>query len=103
MRQLFLVIIFCCSFLESKGQFAMPFEDNRRYFYLFINGAPQQLETQPVLQYKVAGDELIYINTANELRTYYNGQKTKAGEGLNAELGATQGMAWYSRDNSVIL
>ncbi len=83
------------------GQFAMPFEDARRYFYLFVNGAPQQLETQPVLQYKVAGDELIYINTANELRTYYNGQKTKAGEGLNAVLGATQGMAWYSRDNSL--
>lgn len=100
-RSLASFLFCCCSLTAAVAQFIMPFEDGRKYFYVFANGAPQQLETMAVQQYKATDNTLVYINNANELRTYYNGEKSKAGEGLNAVIGSTGGMIWYTRDNAL--
>ena len=101
MQRLLLLLLFCLNFITVDAQFSMPFEDGRRYFYVFENGGPRQLETMPVLQYKVGGNTLVYINTANELRMVYNGEKSKVGEGLNAMLGASGNLVWYTRNNTL--
>lgn len=102
-KQISLLFFFCCTGIVALAQYAMPYEDNRKYLYVFENGAPRQLETMPVRQYKVSGNTVIYIDNANNLISYYNGEKTKITEGLDASLGATAGMAWYSRDNVLTL
>jgi hypothetical protein len=100
MRFIFCWIFFSCG-LQATAQFAMPYEDSRKYFYVFANGAPHQLESMAVLQYKAAGNTVVYIDNANVMRSYYNGEKQKTGEGLNALLGASGNMLWYTRDNAL--
>jgi hypothetical protein len=99
MIRLFLLFVLCCS--NACAQFLMPYEDGRKYFYVFENGAPRQLESMPVQQYKYSANAALYIDNANELRLYYNGEKLKTGEGLNAVIGASGNLLWYTRDNAL--
>jgi hypothetical protein len=101
MIKFFFCSILCFYGWHVNAQFAMPYEDSRKYFYVFADGAPHQLETMAVLQYKAAGNTVVYINSANEIRTYRNGEKQKAGEGLNAIVGASGNLIWYTRDNAL--
>jgi hypothetical protein len=100
MRHFFTLFI-CFTWIHVHAQYAMPYEDSRKYFYVFENGAPRQLETMAVMQYKVSDNTVIYTNNANDLIVYYNGEKNKISEGLNATLGTTANMAWYTRDNAL--
>jgi hypothetical protein len=100
MRRILLIAIFSLLSFHVFPQYITAYEDYRKYFYVF-DGVPHQLESQAVIRYKVAGNQLVYINNANELRTYYNGETNKAGEGLNANLGATGNLLYYTRDNAL--
>ena len=100
LRKCFLFLILVSCFLKTEAQFVTAYSDYRNYFYVF-NQAPQQVESAPVLQYKIAGNSVAYINTANELRAWHNGEKFKLGEGLNANLAATGNMLYYTRDNAL--
>src|SRR6187399_2252198 len=94
-RKYVLLFLFTCFFRISYGQYVAAYEDYRKYFYVFENGAPRQLETAPVRQYFVAGDLLVYVNTSNELRAWYHGEKFEIGEASNTTINATGNLIYY--------
>ena len=94
-RKYLLLLLFTCCFRISNGQYVMAYEDYRKYFYVFENGAPRQLETAPVRQYFVAGNLLVYVNNANELRAWYNGEKFSIGEASGNLINATTNLIYY--------
>ena len=103
MRRFILVIILIFSFHAGFCQFLTAYVDSRNYFYVFENGFSYQLETAPVLKYFATGNMVVYVNTANELRSWFNGEKTKLGEGLNATISSVGNMHFYTRDNALIV
>src|SRR5436190_8111026 len=94
-RKYLLLFLFTICFRVSNGQYVSAYEDYRKYFYVFENGAPRQLETAPVKKYFIAGSELVYINSANELRAWYNGEKFSIGEAANTTINATNNLIYY--------
>ena len=102
LRKLLLIFSLTGCFLKTDAQFVTAYVDYRNYFYVF-NMAPQQVESAAVREYEIAGNCVGYINTANELRAWYNGEKFKLGEGLNAILAANGNMLYYTRDNALFV
>ena len=96
LRKFLLFSLFFGCLRISNAQFLTAYEDNRRYFYVFENGFPRQLEIMPVREYKIAFNSMVYVNTSNELVAWYNGQKFEIGEAANTNIYATTNLLYYT-------
>ncbi len=101
LRKHLLFLLFISCFHISNAQYISAYEDNRNYFYVFENGFPRQLETAPVGKYKIAGNSMLYVNNANELRVWYAGQKLEIGEAANTNLFASANLLYYTCINTL--
>ena len=102
MRSLFFFTILISFCNACYGQFLTAYLDTRKYFYVFENGFPHQLETAPVLKYFATGNMVVYVNNANEIRAWFNGEKSELGEGFNATISAVGNSVYYTRDNALM-
>lgn len=77
----------------------MAYRDTRGYLYVFENGLPRQLESQPVKEFGSGGPYAAYINSANNLIVYYNNEKTELGDATNTAFDFTTEIMLYKRDD----
>ena len=83
---------------EVNAPFVMAYRDYKDYFYAFNNGTAQQLESQPVKSFISMGSIIGYINNANNLIAWYNGEKTELGDATNTVFDVTNDLLIYKRD-----
>jgi hypothetical protein len=83
-RRLLLSGFFIFSFFISNAQDpVVAYRDIRGYLFVFENGGPRTLDTRPVREFKSAGPYVGYVNSANNLIVYYNGEFTDLGDATN--------------------
>lgn len=83
---------------EANDNFGMAYLDYRNYLYFFKDGIPQQLESQAVRNFNSKGEIVGYVNSANNLIAYYNGEKTDLGDATNTTFNLTNHLLIYQRD-----
>lgn len=83
---------------ETNDAFGMIYQDNRDYLYYFKQGVFQQLETQKVRSFDSRGAIVGYVNNANNLIAYYNGEKTNLGDLTGTTFSLTNHLLVYQRD-----
>jgi hypothetical protein len=66
-----LFLFICCSHLTAQQLAA--FSDNQDRFYVFDNGRIMEAEYLPVKNFSVGGKCLLYTDSRNRLKMYYNG------------------------------
>lgn len=66
---------FFSAFLFSSviSQSLAAYTDYKNYFFAFDNGPNIQLESQPIVSYKVGGNAIAYVNGVDNFRAYYKG------------------------------
>jgi hypothetical protein len=57
-----------------SGQHLAVYQDNLKHFYIFDNGNSIQAEYLPVTEYSVGGKCILYKDSRNHLKMYFNGQ-----------------------------
>ncbi len=71
-------LIFIFSFIlinqYAKSQDITAYNDYRRYLQVFDRGFFRQLEYLQVLDYKIGGNTIAYIDSKNDFKVYYDGQ-----------------------------
>lgn len=87
------------SFLLQAQDPVVAYRDIRGYLYVFENGGPRTLDTRPVREFKSAGPYVGYINSANNLIVYYNGEFTDLGDATNTSFEVNYSYLIYRRDN----
>lgn len=96
------LLLFISIFLFAKqfasAQFIQAYEDLRKYFYVFENGMPRQLESQPVKSFMVSGESVVYVDNGTNLKGYYRGEKFDLGEGNNLQFNSSRKLITYQRD-----
>lgn len=92
------ISIFLFSIQFASAQFVQAYEDFRKYFYVFENGMPHQLESQPVKSYAVSSESVVYVDNATNLKGYYHGEKFDLGEGNNLQFNSSRKLITYQRD-----
>jgi hypothetical protein len=70
-RIIILFLFFCCSQLTAQQLAA--FQDNQGKFYVFDSGRIIQAEDLPATSFSVGGRCLLYTDSRNRLKMYYNG------------------------------
>jgi hypothetical protein len=71
-NRVFILSLFaCCSHLTAQ-QLA-SFSDNQGRFYVFDNGRIMEAEYLPVKSFSIGGKCLLYTDSRNHLKMYYNG------------------------------
>ena len=73
MKLYFTIIISALLFTSATAQSLAAYTDYKRYFYAFDNGPNIELESQPIVSYKVGGNALAYVNGVENFRAYYKG------------------------------
>jgi len=76
MKKIFLLFFlsFIC-LLSSHAQYLAGFSDYKNYYYIFNEGALQQLETMPVEKTFSNQNAVFYENNLSELWAYYDDEK----------------------------
>jgi hypothetical protein len=68
------ILISSVFFIPLAGQNLGAYTDYKNYFFAFDGGPNIELESQPVKSYKVGGNAVAYINSADNFRAYYKGE-----------------------------
>ena len=95
------ITIFLLANRFASAQFVQAYEDFRKYFYVFENGMPHQLESQPVKSFAVSGESVVYVDNATNLKGYYHGEKFDLGEGNNLQFKSSRKLITYQRDQAL--
>ena len=99
-RRLLLSGVFIFSIFISNAQDpVVAYRDMRGYLFVFENGGPRTLDTRPVREFKSAGPYVGYVNSANNLIVYYNGEFTDLGDATNTSFEVNYTFLIYRRDN----
>lgn len=77
----------------------VAYRDIRGYLFVFENGGPRTLDTRPVREFRSAGPYVGFVNSANNLIVYYNGQLTDLGDVTNTKFDVNYSFLIYKRDN----
>lgn len=97
-----MLMLFAQTYLYAQENMNLPYvmayRDYRDYFYAFDSGAPRQLETQSVKSFKSKGKIVGYINSANNLIAWYNGEKTDLGDATNTTFDVTNDLLIFQHD-----
>ena len=83
---------------NSNSIFVHGFSDFRNFLFVFENGVPRQLEQQPIRSFKANGPTIVYVNNANDLIAYYNGEKFKLGDMTATTYEVGQSFMYFQRD-----
>jgi hypothetical protein len=59
---------------EVFSQNICAYVDYKNYFYAFDDGASKQLEFNPIQQYKIGGNAIVYVDYSGTVKVYYNGE-----------------------------
>ncbi|MBN2482250.1 MAG: hypothetical protein JXB19_10940 [Bacteroidales bacterium] len=66
-------LFFLLPVCSISGQHLAAFEDNQNRFYIFDDGVVTQAEYLPVKSYSIGGACILYVDSRNHLKMYYNG------------------------------
>jgi hypothetical protein len=100
LRGLLLSGFFILSVFVSSAQApVVAYRDIRGYLFVFENGGPRTLDTRPVRVFKSAGPYVGFVNSANNLIVYYNGEFTDLGDASNTSFEVNYTFLIYKRDN----
>ena len=87
-------------FFNAKAQDpVVAYRDIRGYLFVFENGGPRTLDTRPVKEFRSAGPYVGFVNSANNLIVYYNGEFTDLGDATNTSFDVNYSFLIYRRDN----
>jgi hypothetical protein len=87
--------LFACMH-HVTGQQLAAYWDNQNHFYIFDDGTSRQVEYLPVKSYQVGGTCILYINSQNRLKMYYNGKTSTLEQYAAGHYEALDYLAVYS-------
>lgn len=87
----------------AQTNFILPYQDYRNYLYVFENGTSRQLESQPVRTFAGMGPNVAYINTANDVYLYTNGEKNKLGDATGINYDFTNQLFYYRLNDALTI
>jgi len=82
--------------LAVHSQHLAAFHDNMDNFYVFDKGKIQQLEYLKVQDFSIGGTCMLYKDSRNHLKMYYNGEVTELSVNNISEYKAMDYLAVYS-------
>ena len=88
---------------SAQSNFILPYQDFRNYLYAFENGTSRQLESQPVRTFAGKGPNIAYINTANDIYLYFNGEKNKLGDATGINYDFTNQLFYYRLNDALTI
>lgn len=91
-------VLFVSSQCLGQENFVQSYRDFRGYLFVFENGAPRQLESQPVSSFKSTGPYVGYVTSRNNLKVYYNSEVFDLGDATNTSFEISNGLFIYKRD-----
>jgi hypothetical protein len=74
---LIFLILFLNIYASGKAQHLAAFHDNYDQFYIFDRGKISQVEYQKVKDIRIGGECILYKDSRNHLKMYYNGEVTE--------------------------
>lgn len=98
------LLVICClltrfAFSQSTStERVAAYQDFRNFFYSFSNGISRQLESQAVRSFTTGGDIIGYVNNANDIIVWQNGEKNNLGDATNTRFFITNTFLYYQRD-----
>ncbi|MBN1950414.1 MAG: hypothetical protein JW801_04370 [Bacteroidales bacterium] len=96
MKTKFIILILSLYTLTLTGQHLGAYSDYRGRFYIFDHGQSTLVEDLEVLDYKIGGNCVLYLNNQNRLKVYTNGKVNELEIGGVSNLFATDYIAAYS-------
>lgn len=78
--------------------YSQAYVDIRNFLYIFQNGSTRLIEQQAIRSFKSGGSRVAYVNNANDLIVYENGQKHKLGDMTATTYELSQAFVYYKRD-----
>jgi hypothetical protein len=96
MRSIIRFVILCFIPLSAYSQDLGAYSDYRGHFYIFDHGKSMLVEDLPVIDFKIGGTCVLYLNNQNHLKVYSDGKVNELEIGGVTELYATDYIAAYS-------
>ncbi len=100
---LIFMLLFPCALSAQNAsvRYTTAYKDYRNYLYTFQEGIPIQLESQPVRSFKSGGEITAYVNSANNLIVWYNGEKTDLEDASTTNYTVNNSLLIYLRDKTL--